>query len=419
MDESFDNTGDAWQSAAEAKMSIEARIESNQRALEVNPNDMGAMMGLAHAYILSENWESAIEQLDTVVEEDPKNAQAAPLLARCFLKVGEMDKADEMFQKALTHIDNVGDPGVWMQVGKMYDIVKNNKASEDAYKQVLQLEPKPDMKAEALFSLSYVNRLNKRLDLAVQNLHSILEMGEELWPSINFPLTQQDVWFAIGAVLRDDGKVGEERDAFAQSELEPTEPNSWHDHGKLLTRIDQNRQAQTAFLHAIELAEKSNPVLRGEIWFSLARLQGKTFAFKEGWFSFQQFSQLSHAMVDAQAGDIISLRQSLQETGTRNLGLNTELSALKERQAEALDQSVNTAVATHRMPPQLLLPGCAVVGQRCAHREVVRRAGQAERGEEEVRRDDGSEGGQPFEAGLGGRCGPAEAYDLCQTDANA
>ena len=59
MDESFDNTGDAWQSAAEAKMSIEARIESNQRALEVNPNDMGAMMGLAHAYILSENWESA------------------------------------------------------------------------------------------------------------------------------------------------------------------------------------------------------------------------------------------------------------------------------------------------------------------------------------------------------------------------
>eukprot|EP01052_Picozoa_sp_SAG31_P046115 SAG31_NODE_8687_length_1406_cov_0.820964_1_plen_358_part_10 len=337
MDDSFDGT--TAETAAEAKMSIEARIESNLRALEVNPNDMGAMMGLAHAYILSENWNSAIEQLDTVVEEDPKNAQAAPLLARCYLKIGEMDKADEMFQKALTHIDNVGDPGVWMQVGKMYDIVKNNKAAEDAYKQVLQLEPKPDMKAEALFSLSYVNRLNKRLDLSVQNLHSILEMGEELWPSINFPLTQKDVWFAIGAVLRDDGKVGEERDAFAKSELDPLLPESWHDHGKLLTRIDQNRQAQTAFLHAIELAEKSNPVLRGEIWFSLALLQGKTFAYKEGWHSFQQFSQLSHAMVESQAGDIISLRQSLQETGTRNLGLNAELSALKDRQAESLDQA--------------------------------------------------------------------------------
>ena len=32
-----------------------------------------------------------------------------------------------MFQKALTHIDNVSDPSVWMQVGKMYDLIKNNK----------------------------------------------------------------------------------------------------------------------------------------------------------------------------------------------------------------------------------------------------------------------------------------------------
>jgi hypothetical protein len=34
-----------------------------------------------------------------------------------------------MFQKALTHIDNVGDPNVWMQVGKMYDLIKNNKVT--------------------------------------------------------------------------------------------------------------------------------------------------------------------------------------------------------------------------------------------------------------------------------------------------
>lgn len=36
-------------------------------------------------------------------------------------------QADAMFQKALTHIDNVSDPSVWMQVGKMYDLIKNNK----------------------------------------------------------------------------------------------------------------------------------------------------------------------------------------------------------------------------------------------------------------------------------------------------
>ena len=48
-----------------------------------------------------------------------------------------------MFQKALTHIDNVSNPSVWMQVGKMYDLIKNNKAAEDAYKQVVQLGATP------------------------------------------------------------------------------------------------------------------------------------------------------------------------------------------------------------------------------------------------------------------------------------
>lgn len=34
-----------------------------------------------------------------------------------------------MFQKALTHVDNVSNPSVWMQVGKMYDLIKNNKVN--------------------------------------------------------------------------------------------------------------------------------------------------------------------------------------------------------------------------------------------------------------------------------------------------
>ena len=55
-----------------------------------------------------------------------------------------------MFQKALTHIDNVSNPSVWMQVGKMYDLIKNNKAAEDAYKQVVQLgaTPAPPLRSD-------------------------------------------------------------------------------------------------------------------------------------------------------------------------------------------------------------------------------------------------------------------------------
>ena len=52
-----------------------------------------------------------------------------------------------MFQKALTHIDNVGDPTVWMQVGKMYDLIKNNKVIQPGRLLVLYLALVPGCSA--------------------------------------------------------------------------------------------------------------------------------------------------------------------------------------------------------------------------------------------------------------------------------
>ena len=123
----------------ESDLSVQTRIQGHEKSLEANPNDLASRMGLAQAHMKGENWMEAAEHLDKVVNDDPKNPQAPPLLARCYLSMGHMDKADAMFQKALTHIDNVSNPSVWMQVGKMYDLIKNNKAAVDAYKQVVQL----------------------------------------------------------------------------------------------------------------------------------------------------------------------------------------------------------------------------------------------------------------------------------------
>ena len=44
-------------------------------------------------------------------------------------------------------------------------------------------DPPPEMKAEALFSLSFIARLNQRIDLAIQHLQTVLDMGSTLWPS--------------------------------------------------------------------------------------------------------------------------------------------------------------------------------------------------------------------------------------------
>ena len=49
-------------------------------------------MGLAQAHMHGENWMEAAEHLDKIVNDDPKNPKAPPLLARCYLSMGHMDK---------------------------------------------------------------------------------------------------------------------------------------------------------------------------------------------------------------------------------------------------------------------------------------------------------------------------------------
>jgi len=198
-------------------------------------------------------------------------------------------------------------------------------------------DPPPEMKAEALFSLSFIARLNQRIDLAIQHLQTVLDMGSTLWPSTSFPLTSQDVWFEMGSVFRDgeDEKAGDEKDAFLKSERDPADPESWHTHGKLLMQIQQYRQAQKAFLHAVEISAVPAPAL----WFSLANLHSKTFNYKEGCVAFSHFANLAHTQMDDQDEKITTLRESIQETGTSNLALNEELAKVKDRQATVMEEA--------------------------------------------------------------------------------
>eukprot|EP01047_Picozoa_sp_COSAG01_P091030 COSAG01_NODE_22730_length_843_cov_5.611559_1_plen_87_part_10 len=67
--------------------------------MEFNPNDVASRMGLAQAHIEGEQWRDAIEHLDKVVTDEPKNPQAPPLLARCYLSLGEVEKVPRRAQR--------------------------------------------------------------------------------------------------------------------------------------------------------------------------------------------------------------------------------------------------------------------------------------------------------------------------------
>jgi hypothetical protein len=91
---SMDQQPDLDSSHHESDLSVRTRIQGHEKSLEANPSDLASRMGLAQAHMHGENWMEAAEHLDKVVNDDPKNPKAPPLLARCYLSMGHMDKGE-------------------------------------------------------------------------------------------------------------------------------------------------------------------------------------------------------------------------------------------------------------------------------------------------------------------------------------
>lgn len=90
----MDQQHDLDSSHHESDLSVQTRIQGHEKSLEANPNDLASRMGLAQAHMQGENWMEAAEHLDKIVNDDPKNPKAPPLLARCYLSMGHMDKGE-------------------------------------------------------------------------------------------------------------------------------------------------------------------------------------------------------------------------------------------------------------------------------------------------------------------------------------
>lgn len=84
-------------------------IAKFKAALEIAPDNLAANFDLGMMYINSGNYEEGIKHLQVVVKKEPKDSQAHLILADAFLKEKQFDKAIEHYKTALSL-----DPGlIW------------------------------------------------------------------------------------------------------------------------------------------------------------------------------------------------------------------------------------------------------------------------------------------------------------------
>lgn len=117
----------------------EKAIESADKVLAQKPGDAAALVlkGLAKARM--GNKDDAIQDVEAAVKVDSKNMDAISLLAALYADLGNMDKAVELAKKGVE--DNPKHIGIHLLLARMYEKSGNTDGAVDLLKKMITIQP--------------------------------------------------------------------------------------------------------------------------------------------------------------------------------------------------------------------------------------------------------------------------------------
>jgi len=186
-----------------------------ESALRANPQSVPAMMAIALILRTREEYHKAIEYLQAVIKLEPTNGDAFGNLGKrmalhakhmnrrltassghCYLMIEDLRNAYESYQNAITNLQNpkvrsVGcaelrvvantdrmqEPKLWYGIGILYDRWGSLEHAEEAFSQVMQMQPDFEKANEIYFRLGIIYKQQQKYG---QSLEVSRSRGHEM-----------------------------------------------------------------------------------------------------------------------------------------------------------------------------------------------------------------------------------------------
>ncbi|KAG6008203.1 hypothetical protein E4U21_004802 [Claviceps maximensis] len=168
-------------------------MHAYERALRANPNSVAALNGVGMLLKGREAFDKALEYFLAIVQLEPNNGEAWGNLGHCYLMTEALQKAYDAYQQALVNLRDPKDPMLWYGIGILYDRYTSYDYAEEAFSQVMQIQPDFEKANEIYFRLGIIYKQQSKF---IQSL----DCFKYIVNSPPGPLTQEDIWFQIGHV---------------------------------------------------------------------------------------------------------------------------------------------------------------------------------------------------------------------------
>ncbi|BFZ64416.1 glucose repression mediator protein [Saitoella coloradoensis] len=209
---------------AELMNDLDRALTSYESALRQNPYSIPAMNHIATILREKQQYPRAVEYFQSILNLDQSNGDAWGSLGHCYLMMDDLQKAYSAYQQALYHLQNPKEPKLWYGIGILYDRYGSFEHAEEAFSQVMRMDPNFDKANEIYFRLGIIYKQQQRYPQSLECFRYILKNPPR-------PLTEIDIWFQIGHVYEQQKEYTSAKEAYERVLAE--NPN----HSKVLQQL--------------------------------------------------------------------------------------------------------------------------------------------------------------------------------------
>ncbi|KAF2497615.1 TPR-like protein [Lophium mytilinum] len=268
-------------SLSEQMHDLDGAIGCYEHALRHNAWSVPAMSGIAGILRTKDQFPNAVEYLRTILKVESTNGEIWGSLGHCYLMMDDLQQAYSAYQQALYHLTDPKEPKLWYGIGILYDRYGSLEHAEEAFSQVMRMEPNFEKANEIYFRLGIIYKQQQKFQQSLECFQYIVTNPPR-------PLTEEDIWFQIGHVYEQQKDYDSAKAAYRRVlDRDPAHAKVLQQLGWLHHQQSTNYSSQE---QAIEYLEKSvnSDQNDAQSWYLLGRCYMSQQKYPKAYEAYQQ-----------------------------------------------------------------------------------------------------------------------------------